>query len=133
MFGIAGLGNLVSDITRRRSIAQRIEAAATKAGFEVQHSEDDSVHTPLETPIIFKNAKKLKHLLLQHGIDTQATWMRSYTQLPLFKHLAKNEAFVASKLARQTLYLPTYPAMTDKEVDHLVEVIAAIGKTLFHP
>lgn len=76
----------------------------------------------LEYTIQVKDREKLRKKLLRHGIDTQRTWMDSCSSLEMFKKFRSN-CPVADKLAKEALYLPSYPTLNKKDAFYIANIL----------
>jgi perosamine synthetase len=73
------------------------------------------------------DAETLARQLLEHGVETRPFFLGMHEQ-PVFRRrgLFLNESYpVAERLARQGLYLPSGVALTETQLQQVVEVLHA--------
>jgi perosamine synthetase len=82
----------------------------------------------LHTVTVAQRAPVIEHLR-SHGIDARAIWPPLHEQ-PVLKHLA-DDFPVASDVAERALWLPTYAAIADADIEfvagHLVDALQRVG------
>ncbi len=74
-----------------------------------------------------RSAVDLSKAIKEKGIDSRPFFLGMHEQ-PVFarKGLFKNEEYpVAERLSRQGLYLPSFPAMTEADIDQVVDAVRA--------
>ncbi|HEY4375587.1 MAG TPA: DegT/DnrJ/EryC1/StrS family aminotransferase [Acidimicrobiales bacterium] len=127
--GLAQVERLDDLVARRRHNAARYCHAL--AGI-------DGLHLPVEHPDVHNafwmvgitiddsfgcTRDELRHRLAAHGIETRTYFVPMHLQ-PAYFHAHQGETYpVADELGRTGLYLPSSPALTDAEVDHVAREI----------
>ena len=67
----------------------------------------------------------LQTALLARGIDTQRTWMDACDSLEAFSTASGGTCEVARSVGSRALYLPTYAALEERQIDAVVHAVRA--------
>jgi UDP-4-amino-4,6-dideoxy-N-acetyl-beta-L-altrosamine transaminase len=137
--GLSQLAKLDRFIARRREIARRYdEALAGLSGVRLPQSDPrDRARSALHLYIVLVDFEALgttrtrfMHRLRREGIGTQVHYMPVY-QHPFYVRRYDIDAQdfpAAERYAARCLSLPIYPAMTDEEVERVIDVVTAAVK-----
>jgi len=77
-------------------------------------------------PILVKNKKDVKRMLLRKGIDVSAGYMQDCSRLDVFNEFQKN-CPNASRAKDEILYFPIYPELTDSELMYMIGAIKQLA------
>lgn len=123
-FGLAGLAAFDRGLQRRRAHAERLRHALVDA-VELQRPVAGAEPAWLELTALVDDRAGFQRALLDRGVDTQRTWMDACDALPAFAGAAGGPCEVARAVAARALYLPTYAALTDAQVERVIEGVRA--------
>ena len=121
-FGISGLDSFDMQLARRRSHARRLREGLAGV-VPMQRPIEGGVSAWLEVTALVEDRDALQTALLKRGIDTQRTWMDACDALEAFSSATGPSCHVARSVGARALYLPTYAALDDPQID---AVIAAV-------
>lgn len=125
--GISQLKKLSYFIKRRKAIAKKyIEAIQSNKCIELQNASSD------EEPVYYrfvirkdKGIRQLQRYFLRKGINTIVP-IESYELLHRYLKLDRRSFNCAEAIAKTTLSIPLYPALTNKEVDVISQALREI-------
>lgn len=111
-------------LRKRKEIRDKYDVVFDAKGIKRQESSIDCEYNNYRY-IIRLNAKeveKFSSYLLDKGIKAIIP-IETYELLHNYLKLSKNDFEIAENIAKTTLSIPIYPALTDREVDYIVETI----------
>ena len=117
----SALDALPKQLALRVAMHQRYSAAASDA-LTIQQSAPGTTPAPLEFVVRTKSRWEARMELWRLGIDSQGTWMQSPDMLPTFAATAGSFP-VAEQLARELVYLPFYPGLSEAEQSRMEEIL----------
>ena len=117
-----GLRDLASGNARRREIAGRYRAAAPELPW--QAPSDDHVHHLCVTRV--RNRDAVREQLAACGIGTGVHYPLALTQQPAYVRFARHACPQAEAWAAECVSVPCFPELTEPEVDHVAQALAAI-------
>ena len=121
-FGLLGLESFDMQLARRRSHARRlIEGLADIV--PMQRPVEGGTSAWLEVTALVDDRDALQTALLARGIDTQRTWMDACDALDAFSSASGPPCSVARSVGQRALYLPTYAALDDRQIDAVIEAV----------
>ena len=77
----------------------------------------------LEVTALVEDRDALQTALLARGIDTQRTWMDACDGLEAFSAATGPACRVARSVGSRALYLPTYAALDDRQIDAVITAV----------
>ena len=117
----AQLAVLATVTQRRRSIARRYRAAAPWLDWQEDHV--DHVYHLCVAKVTDRDV--FRSALLARGVATAVHYPLSIGQQPAYRQFLRDTTPVADDWAARCVSLPCYPEMSDDEVEHVVDVLAA--------
>lgn len=119
--GLGGLDRFDRALIRRRQIADhmRAELAGT---LPMQKPIEGANPAWLELTVLVNQREAFQKRLLKLGVDTQRTWMDACHALPGLGDEA-SECPHALRVGQEAVYLPTYAALSDAQVDHTIAAV----------
>lgn len=78
-------------------------------------------------PILVKNKKKTKKLLLKKGINVSSGYMQDCSKVKIFKEFFKHCPH-ASAAQEKVLYLPIYDGLTHSELTYIVNTVIEVSR-----
>lgn len=78
-------------------------------------------------PILIKNKKNIKKMLLKRGIDVSLGYMQDCSRLDIFKEF-KKDCPNASRAEDEILHLPVYSELTSFDLLYIADIISQIVK-----
>jgi dTDP-4-amino-4,6-dideoxygalactose transaminase len=108
---------------RRRDIAARYRAAAPHLVWQDEHVD----HVYHQCVVRFSDREAKRARLAELGVATAIHYPLAVTQQPAYRHLARVACPHAEAWAAECVSLPCFPELTDAEVDHVANAIAAVG------
>jgi dTDP-4-amino-4,6-dideoxygalactose transaminase len=121
-FGVIGLDAFDGQLARRRSHAKRLVEALSDL-VPLQKPVEGAISAWLEVTALVDDRQRVQGALLRRGIDTQRTWMDACDGLEAFREAGGDPCPVARSVAARALYLPTYAALDDAQVDAVIEAV----------
>lgn len=106
---------------RRRSIARQYRAAAPWLEWQTDHP--DHVYHLCVAKVDDREA--FRAAMASAGVGTSVHYPLSIGQQPAYHSLLREPTPVADDWAARCVSLPCFPELTDAEVDHVAEVLAA--------
>jgi|GEM_PF-2361858 len=127
-FGNASLERFDATLARRRGHAERMRAELAEVpGLRLQQPGPDTRSAWLELTAMVRDRDAFQRRMLGLGVDTQRTWMDACDHLPAFGKAGGDVCSVSRETGEQAVYLPTYAALSDADVDR---VIAAVREAM---
>jgi perosamine synthetase len=121
-FGIIGLDAFDCQLARRRRHAKRlVDALSDVVALQVPVPGGTSAW--LEVTALVDSREQVQRALLGRNIDTQRTWMDACDGLEAFRDSQGGPCPVARSVAARALYLPTYAALDDAQIDAVIEAV----------
>lgn len=121
--GVAALAELPGGQARRRRLAA-ILRERLDGRVRLQQAPAGADAAPLELAVAVPDRDRVQDDLLAAGIDTQRTWMIDWVAREGGCSLDPE----ASRLEREVLYLPVYPALSEDEAKRVAErLLASLG------
>jgi dTDP-4-amino-4,6-dideoxygalactose transaminase len=117
-----GLADLRDANRRRRSIAARYRAAAPALRWQ----SADAGHVYHLCVMRSHDRPTVRDALAAAGVGTAVHYPLSIPEQPAYRHLARTECGRSKEWAAECISLPCFPDMTDDEVDHVAEALAAL-------
>lgn len=121
-FGISGLDSFDMQLARRRGHARRLREGLADV-VPMQRPIEGGVSAWLEVTALVENRDALQTALLARGIDTQRTWMDACDGLEAFSSATGPTCKVARSVGARALYLPTYAALDDRQIDAVITAV----------
>ncbi len=109
---------------RRQSIAQRYFTALSGFGFSLPRVPDDSHPAWLRFPLLIKNRDEFLSLARRHHMmlgDWYDAPLVPKDFTPYIFQYEVGSCPIAEDAAAHTINLPTYPTLTDEQVDRVIE------------
>lgn len=119
--GLAQLERADETIARKRALAERYKAALRDLPVEVHVEAPDTVHSYWMFSILVEHADQrdvLRKHLAQDGIETRPLFYPMHTMPMYAKNFRKHS--VAEDLAWRGINLPSWPGLTDEQVNSVV-------------
>ncbi|MCS7000660.1 MAG: DegT/DnrJ/EryC1/StrS family aminotransferase [Bacteroidota bacterium] len=133
--GLAQLEQAEYFLHRKRAIAELYQQSLAGTFLEFQHTAPNVVHSWWMVSVLTPTAQerdRLRHILHQHGIETRPTFYPVHT-MPMYSHRYERHR-VAESLALRGINLPSYPALSDEEVQWICQVLThTCSKTFSTP
>ena len=123
-FGISGLESFDMQLARRRGHAKRLIEGLSDI-LPLQRPIEGGVSAWLEVTALVDERDALQTALLARGIDTQRTWMDACDSLEAFSTASGGTCEVARSVGSRALYLPTYAALDERQIDAVVHAVRA--------
>jgi perosamine synthetase len=125
--GVAQLEKLDWIVGRKRTIAARYRQNLASESVTFQRTPEDVFSTEWLVSLLLPaglNREAIMDAMLEQGIETRPVFYPAHT-MPMYVHLAPaSSAFpVASEISSRGLSLPSYPDMTDQDVDDVVDAL----------
>lgn len=120
----AQIAKLEEFTARRQSIAQRYFTALSNFGFSLPRVPENSHPTWLRFPLLVKNRDAFLHLARQHHMllgDWYDAPLVPKDFTPYIFQYEDGSCPIAEEAAAHTINLPTYPTLTDEQVDRVIE------------
>ena len=127
--GLAQLEQADKFIARKREVAALYEAALQGSPVEFHQQHPDIKHSYWMCSILVPEAAQrdpLRDHLAAHGIETRPLFYPVHT-MPMFAEKFRRHA-VAENLAWRGLNLPSYPGLSDGEVQEIAQVVKQFFK-----
>lgn len=122
--GLAQLERADEFIARKRALAERYRSALRHLPLEVHAEAPNTVHSYWMVSILVQNAEKrdaLRRHLAEAGIETRPVFYPLHTMPIYAKNYRKHD--VAEDLAWRGINLPSWPGITDIQVERIAKVI----------
>jgi perosamine synthetase len=119
--GIAQLERWDELQERRDEIARRYDKLRDFVEIPIQREYAKRVNWYyfIKTP----QRDQVEKSLEEHGVETRRSFTPMHLQ-PIYKKLTRDEKFpVSEKLMKEGLYLPTFPELTDKDQDFIIDLV----------
>jgi len=121
-FGLSGLESFDMQLARRRGHARRLIEGLSDI-VPMQRPAQGGVSAWLEVTALVDDRDALQTALLSRGIDTQRTWMDACDGLEAFSSATGPTCTVARSVGARALYLPTYAALDDRQIDAVITAV----------
>jgi len=121
-FGLASLDTFDMQLARRRSHARRLVEGLSDL-LPLQRPAEGAVSAWLEVTALVEGRDDLQRALLSRGVDTQRTWMDACDALEAFSEATGGPCETARSVARRALYLPTYAALDEPQIEAVIEAV----------
>jgi dTDP-3-amino-3,4,6-trideoxy-alpha-D-glucose transaminase len=119
----ARLPRLPAMTDRRRAIARRYRERLSPVVTPL--AERDAGHAYHLFPVRSSSRDALRAHLLAAGVETLIHYPVALPDQPAFRAFAPAPCPVASRAAGELLSLPLYPALTDAQIDHVIDAVNA--------
>jgi len=123
--GLAQMERIEIFIERKLEIANRYRMAFNGTNI-LFHKQDKGVsHSYWMCSVLIEEATKrdeLREYLAEKGIETRPLFFPAHT-MPIYSHLAKSDYPVAEDIAMRGINLPSYPSLTNSQIDYICEMI----------
>lgn len=128
--GVAQLKDLDRKNEIRTKIGLRLyERLKSVNNIQIPLLEKNAKNIFSTCPILIKNKKDMKKILLKKGIDTSSGYMQDCSKLDVFKEFNK-DCPNASGAEEEILYFPIYPELADFELIYIASVIKQLTSQL---
>ena len=114
---------LDDDNNRRREIARRYLNGINNPYITQQNVSDYSSHVFHIFPLFTKRREELARHLLEEGIETLIHYPIPVHKQPCYAEYNSLSRPNAERLAQEELSIPCHPAMTDSEVEKVIEAV----------
>jgi dTDP-4-amino-4,6-dideoxygalactose transaminase len=115
------LPTLAAGNDRRRAIARRYRTAAPHLRWHADHP--DHVHHLAVVRV--DDRDRFRATLHEAGVATGVHYPLALTQQPAYRRFARARCRVAEQWAAQCASVPMFPELTDAEIAHVCDVLAA--------
>jgi dTDP-4-amino-4,6-dideoxygalactose transaminase len=114
LLGIQQLKTLNKILLRKQTnISILLKNLNKKIKHQVPLPNSKSIY--LNFTVLTQDRKRLRKILLKRGIDTQVSWMKSCAK--------RNECRISDKIAKEALYVPTYPSLSKEEMLYIANTL----------
>lgn len=117
------LRHLDEDNNRRKSIAARYYSEISNPNITVQRVEDYSLHVFHIFPVFCNRREELAKHLQEQGIETLIHYPVPVHKQPCYAEHNEVSCPNAERLAQEELSIPCHPAMSDSEVQKVIDSI----------
>ena len=123
--GLAQMEQIDLLVARKLEIADRYKKAFEGSHVLFHKQGEGVLHSYWMCSILIEEATKrdkLREYLTEKGIETRPLFFPAHT-MPIYSHLAKSNYPVADNLAARGINLPSYPGLTNSQIDYICEMI----------
>lgn len=124
--GLAQLEKVNAFLNRKREIAETYKKAFTNSEYEFHNEASDVTHSYWMCSILVRNAKdrdSLRERLEANGIETRPLFYPVHT-MPMYAVKYQNHP-IAEDLGWRGINLPSYPGLTEDEINAVTKLILA--------
>jgi perosamine synthetase len=127
--GCAQLESVDAVIARKREIAERYREGFRDSGLVFHAEWAPGTHSYWMCSVICRShaeRERVRRELAARGVETRPFFYPAHV-LPPYRHLAGHGHPVAESLAGRGLNLPSFPDLSDTQVDEIVEIVRAVS------
>lgn len=125
--GLSQLSQIDSFIARRQAIAERYtQALSSVPGIIPMNLVSNSHYSHYALRVPNRDSRHFREKLRATGIESGATFDYLVPELPLYKSYAHTNFPVGSRIVRELVNLPNYPALTDQQVERIITAVQSI-------
>lgn len=122
----------LNDLDRRNELRRKngtglYERMKSIRGVRIPSLETDAKNIFSTCPILVKDKKNKRKILLRKGVDVSSGYMRDCSRLEIFKGFKKH-CPNASRAEEEALYLLLYPELTDSELMYISKIVKQVAE-----
>jgi len=123
--GFSQMARIKSILKDKRNLYLKYLKGLKNLPIEIQKENKNTIHSFWLVAAITKNKKNRDNLMKfmrKHGIETKPGFYPIHT-MPMYKNITKEKFPVARRLGSSIICLPSFPNISNKEVNYICKII----------